>query len=115
MAENWVKNARSEAKVEFNARSEVKKEVGALKEGQEKLSKQLKKAVRARDSSEAGLKNAEMQAEKQCKQWHYTKINLATEKQLVKELREEFQKAREATQLAKAAVEAGSGLLIHLG
>ena len=101
--------------MEFNARSEVKKEVGALKEGQEKLSKQLKKAVRARDNSEVGLKNAEMQAEKQCKQWHYTKINLATEKQLVKELREEFQKAREATQLAKAAVEAGSGLLIHLG
>ena len=115
MAENWVKNARSEAKVEFNARSEVKKEVGALKEGQEKLSKQLKKAVRARDSSEAGLKNAEMQAEKQCKQWHYTKINLATEKQLVKELREEFQKAREATQLAKAAVEAEKQATYTLG
>ena len=62
--------------MEFNARSKVEKEVGALKEGQAKLSEQLKKAVRARDSSEAGLKNAEMQAEKQRKQLHYTEINL---------------------------------------
>ena len=101
--------------MEFNARSEVKKEVGALKEGQEKLSKQLKKAVRARDSSEAGLKNAEMQAEKQRKQLHYTKINLATEKQLVKELREEFQKAREAVQLVKEAAEAEKQAAYTLG
>ena len=101
--------------MEFNARSEVEKEMGALKEGQAKLSKQLKKAVRARDNSEAGLKNAKMQAEKQRKQWHYTKINLATEKQLVKELREEFQKAREATQLAKEAVKAEKQATYTLG
>ena len=67
MAEDWVKDARSEAKAEFNARSEVEKEVGTLKEGQAKLSEQLKEAVRARDSSEAGLKNAKMQAEEQRK------------------------------------------------
>ena len=41
--------------------------MGTLKEGQAKLSEQLKEAVRARDSSEAGLKNAEMQAEEQRK------------------------------------------------
>ena len=34
---------------------------------------------------------------------HYTEINLATEKQLVTELREELQKAREAIQLVKEA------------
>ena len=90
MAKDWVKDARSEAKAEFNAQSEVEKELGALKEGQAKLSKQLKEAVRARDSSEAGLKNAEQQAEKQRKQLHYSEINLATERQLVKELREEL-------------------------
>ena len=28
MAEEWVKDARSEAKAEFDARSEVEKEVG---------------------------------------------------------------------------------------
>ena len=86
MPEDWVKDAHSEAKAEFNARLEVEKELGALKENQAKLSKQLKEAVRARDSSEAGLKNAEKQAKEQWKQLHYTEINLATEKQLVKEL-----------------------------
>ena len=53
MVEDWVKDACSEAKAEFNARSEVEKELGALKEGQAKLSEQLKEAVRARDSSGA--------------------------------------------------------------
>ena len=59
MAEDWVKDARNEAKAEFNARSEVEKEVGNLKEDQVKPSEQLKETVRARDSSEAGLKNVE--------------------------------------------------------
>ena len=90
MAEDWVKDARSEAKAEFNARSEVEKKVGNLKEDQAKLSKQTKEAVRARDSFEAGLKNAEKQVEEQHKQLHYTEINLATEKQLVKDLHEEI-------------------------
>ena len=63
MAEDWVKDARSEAKAEFNARSKVEKEVGNLKEDHAKLSEQINKAVRARDSFEAGLKNAEKQAE----------------------------------------------------
>ena len=31
MAEDWVKDARSEAKAKFNARSEVEKKVGTLK------------------------------------------------------------------------------------
>ena len=43
----------------FNAQSEVKVELGALRESQAKLSEQLKEAVRARDSSEAGLKTTE--------------------------------------------------------
>ena len=67
-----------------------------MKEDQAKLSEQLKEAIKARDNSEAGLKNAEKQAEEQRKQLHYTEINLATEKQLVKDLREEFQKVGEA-------------------
>ena len=64
--------------------------MGNLKEDQAKLSEQLKEAIRARDSSEAGLKNAEKQVEEQRKQLHYIEINLATEKQLVKHLREEL-------------------------
>ena len=96
MAEDWVKDARSEARAAFDARSKAEIELGALKEGQAKLAEQLKEAVRARDSSETGLKNVAMQAVKQRKQLHYSEINLATERQLVRELREELQKAREA-------------------
>ena len=106
MAEDWVKDVRSEAKVEFNTRSEIEKEVGTLKEDQAKLAEQLKEAVRARGSSKAGLKNAVKQAEEQRKQLHYNEINLVTEKQLVKELRGELQKTREAAQLVKEAAEA---------
>ena len=106
MTEDWVKDVRSEAKAEFNTQSEIEKKVGTLKEDQAKLAEQLKEAVRARDSSKAGLKNAEKQAEVQRKQLHYNEINLVTEKQLVKELRGELQKTREAAQLVKEAAEA---------
>ena len=90
MAEEWVKNARSETKAVFDARSEVEIELGALKENHSKMAEQLKEAVRARDSTEAGLKTTEKQFEDIRKQLHYTEINLATEKQLVMELREEL-------------------------
>ena len=63
MAENWVNDARSEVRAAFDARSEVKVELGALKEKQSKLAEQLKEAVRARDSAEAGLKTTEKQVE----------------------------------------------------
>ena len=59
MAEDWVKGARSEARAAFDARSEVEVELGALKEKQSKLAVQMKEAVRARDSAEAGLKTTE--------------------------------------------------------
>ena len=67
MAEDWVKNARSEARAAFDARFDVEVEVGTLKENQAKLAEQLKETVSTRDSSEAGLKNAEMQVEEQRK------------------------------------------------
>ena len=59
MAEDWVKDACSEARAAFDARSEVEVELGALKEKQSKLAVQMKEAVRARDSAEAGLKTTE--------------------------------------------------------
>ena len=40
------------------------------------------------------------------KELHYSEINLATEKQMVTELREELRKARETAQLFKEAAEA---------
>ena len=67
------------------------------------MAEQLNEAVRARDSAEAGLKTTEKQFEDIRKQLHYMEINMATEKQLVTELRKELQKAREAAQLLKEA------------
>ena len=96
MAEEWVKDTRTDAKAEAYSWSEIKKTMGNLKENQAKLSEQLKEAIRVRDSFDAGLKNAKKQAEEQRKQFHFTEINLETEKQLVKGLREKFQKVREA-------------------
>ena len=106
MAEEWVKNARSEARAAFDAQSEVKVELGALKENHSKMAEQLKEAVKARDNAEAGLKTTEKQFEDIYKQLHYTEINMPIEKQLVMELREELRKAREAAQLLKEAAEA---------
>ena len=106
MVEDWVKSARSEARAAFDARSEVEVELGALKENHFKLAEQLKEAVRARDSDEAGLKTTEKQFEDIREQLHYNEINLATEKQLVTELREELWKGRKAVQLVKEAADA---------
>ena len=49
------------------------------------------------------------------KNLHYTEINLAMEKQIVTELREELRKAREAAQLFKEAAEAEKQAAYALG
>ena len=67
MAEEWVKDARNNAKAEAHSQFKIEKIVGSLKETQAKLFEQLKEAIKARDSSEAVLKNAEKQAEEQHK------------------------------------------------
>ena len=95
MVEEWVKNARGEVRAALDAQSEVEVELGNLKENHAKMAEQLKEAVKARDNVEAGLKTMEKQFEDMQKQLHYNEINMATEKQLVTELREELRKARE--------------------
>ena len=101
-----MNNARGEARVALDARSKVEVELGALKENHATMAEQLKEAVRVRYSAEVGLKMMERQFEEVRKQLHYTKINLATKKQLVTELHEELRKAREAAQLFKETAEA---------
>ena len=115
MAEEWVKNARGKTRVALDARAEVEVEIGVLKENHAKMAKQLKEAIRARDSAEAGLKTTERQFEEVRKNLHYTEINLATEKQMVTELREELRKAREAAQLLKEAAKAEKQAAYTLG
>ena len=63
MAENWVNDVRNEARAAFDSRSEVEVELGALKEKQSKLAEQMKEVVKARDSTEAGLKTTEKQVD----------------------------------------------------
>ena len=75
----------------------------------------MKEALRATDSAEAGLKTTEKQCEEIRKELHYSEINLATEKQMVTELREEICKAREAAQLLKEAIEAKKQVAYALG
>ena len=96
VAEEWVKNSRSETRLALDARGEVEAKLGALKEKQAKMAEQVKDALRQRDSAEAGLKTTEKQVEDIRKELHYSEINPATEKQMVTELREELCKAREA-------------------
>ena len=54
-----MKNARGETRAALDAWSEVEVKLGALKENHAKMDEQLKEAVRARDSAEAGLKTTE--------------------------------------------------------
>ena len=105
MAEEWVKNSRNETRVAQDARDIVEAQLGALKDKQAQMAEQVKQALRDKDSVEAGLKTTERQAEDLRKEFHYSEINLATEKQMVTELREELRKAREAAQLLKEATE----------
>ena len=57
---------------------------------------QVKQALQDKASAEAGLKMTERQAESLRSELHHCEINLETEKQAVKELREELRKAKEA-------------------
>ena len=75
----------------------------------------MKQALRDKDRAEAGLKTTERQAEELRKELHYCEINLATEKQMVTDLREELRKAREAAQLLKEATEAEKQAAYALG
>ena len=115
MVKDWVKSVSNEARAAFDARSEVEVELGALKENHSKMAEQLKEAVRARNSAEAGLKTTEKQFKDIRKQLHYNEINLATKKQLVTELCEELWKAREAIQLVKEAAKAEKQAAYTLG
>ena len=115
VAEEWVKNAHGETRVALDARVEVEMELGALKEKHAKMAEQLKETVRARDSVEVGLKTTERKFEEVRNELHYSEINLATEKQMVTELREELRKAKEAAQLLKEATEVEKQAAYDLG
>ena len=115
MAEEWVKNSRDETRAAHGARETVEAHLNALKDQQKQMADQVKKALQDKASVEAGLKTTEKQAETLRSELHLCEINLETERQVVKELRKELRKAREAAQLLKEAVEAEKQASYALG
>ena len=87
VAEEWYCDARKLADAEALSRIEIEKTLGAIKQEQYELTEKLKKAQLGHLSAEASLKNAEKQSEDQGQKLHMTKINLATEKQAVLDLK----------------------------
>ena len=86
-----------------------------LKDQQKQMDEQVKKTLQDKASAEAGLKTTEKQADTLHSELHLCEINLATERQMVKDLREELRKAKEAAQLLKEAVEAEKQASYALG
>ena len=65
MAEEFCRSNRSLAEAEVQSRTEVEKTVGSLKQENFELAEKFKESEKQRRSAEAGLKNAETQAEDQ--------------------------------------------------
>ena len=87
--------------------------MGSLKQENLELAEKFKESEKQRRSAEAGLKNAETQAEDQRQQLYVTETSLATEKQMVLDLKaalqkaeEEIHRAKEEAQLIREAAEA---------
>ena len=110
-----MKNSREETRAAHDAQETAEAYLGALKDKQAQMADQVKQALQEKASAEAGLKTTEKQAEGLRKELHYCEINLATEKQMVKNLREELSKAKEAAQLIKEAAEAEKQASYALG
>ena len=110
-----MKNSRDETRAAHDARETAEAHLNALKDQQKQMADQVKKALQDKASAEAGLKTTEKQAETLRSELHLCEINLETERQVVKELREELRKAKEAAQLLKEAVEAEKQASYALG
>ena len=106
MIEEWVKEAQNDVKNKVHLRLETEKALGAMREKNKELLSKLIAEERERRSAEAGLKNAQTQAEDQRKLLYQTEIELPTSRQLVMDLKVDLQKAKEAAQLAKEAAKA---------
>ena len=64
MVEEWMKDARNEAKVKANLRVKTSKAFGAAKQKNQELTTKLTAEKRGQKRAEADLKNAQDQAEK---------------------------------------------------
>ena len=106
MAEDWVRNANNKLYIETQSRHDVEKALGVANHKKTQLAEMLKAVERTQKSAEAGLKNAEAQAEDQRKELYTTQLNLATEQAVVLDLKDKLQKAEEALKVAQEATTA---------
>ena len=78
--EEWVKDARNEARLADNLRAEASKSLTVVEGKNKELALKLATADRDRMSVKAGLRNTKAQTEEQRQRLHYTKIELAMAK-----------------------------------
>ena len=78
VAEEWAKHSREKLNAEVQSRLATEKAAGAFILDKDRLSKEVKEALKAWDNAEAGLKTTTKQAEDMCQQLHTAEINLAT-------------------------------------
>ena len=105
MAEEYCHNNRNLAEVEAQSHAEVEKSVGSLKQENFELSEKFKESEKNCRKAEAGLKNAETQAEDQRQKLFVTETNLAIKRQTVLDLKAALQKVEEQVRLAKEEVQ----------
>ena len=67
-----MRSANNKLDVETQNRHDVEKAIGVANHEKTQLAEKLKAAESARKSAEVGLKNAEAQAEDQCKELYTT-------------------------------------------
>ena len=101
MAEEWVNDTQNEARVEANLRAKANKALGAAEQKNKEFASNLAAEERAHLNVEVGLKNVE----DQCKKLHLIEIELATQRQLVLDLKAELQKSKEVAWVAKEVSE----------
>ena len=67
VAEEWAKKAREDLHTEVQSCIAAEKATGVLRLEKDRLNKEVKDALKARDSAEAELKTTTQQAEEMCK------------------------------------------------
>ena len=106
MAEDWVQSANNKLDFETQNRHDVEKALGVANHEKTQFDEKLKGEESTRQSAEAGLKNAEAQAEDQHKELYTTQLNLATEQVAVLDLKAKLQKVEEVLNVAQEAARA---------
>ena len=87
VAEEWAKHSQEELNAEVQAYLAAEKAAGALILDKDRLNKEVKEALKAQASAEAGLKTITKQAEDMRQQLHTAEINLATEREMVSDMK----------------------------